>query len=596
MNLFQKSLSMMTPREKRSGILLLGLTVLKGFADTVGVASILPFLSVLGQPEVVKTNPYASRAYDALGFSSINSFLFTLGMLVIFILVFSAVLKAVTVYVTNRWIEMRSHSLSRRLLETYLKRPYTYYLTRNTSDMSTAILSMVANVVNGVYRPVVNLFSSAITLILIVGLLLWANPIVTTASVVAIGSSYLLLYLCLKGFIKQKGEIMVIANRAKYRRVNETFSGIKQIKLNSQENTNLDLYSRSSQSLAQARAITGTLSQIPRFGLEVIAFGGIIILTLVLFERNDGAIEKIIPLIGLYAFAGYRLLPLLQAIYSSVATLRISIPTVDTIHADIKDAHELAELPRSEISPMPMNHSIVLDSVSFQYPNSQTAGLEDINLEIFKGQRLGIVGTTGAGKTTLVDVLLGLLEVTSGSVLIDKVSLDANNSRSWQVSVGYVPQDIFLSDGSIAENIAMGTKKSQMSMKKLERAAKASKLYDFIMNDLPDGFNTMVGERGIRLSGGQRQRLGIARALYKNPQIVIFDEATSALDNSTERELIAEISQMSGERTVIMIAHRLSTIADCDQIIVLDKGRIVGKGTHAELVVENQIFSRMALQ
>jgi ABC-type multidrug transport system fused ATPase/permease subunit len=254
----------------------------------------------------------------------------------------------------------------------------------------------------------------------------------------------------------------------------------------------------------------------------------------------------------------------------------------------------LARLPSSKIEPMRLDKSIKLQSVNYSYPEADSDGLRQIDIEIHKGQSLGIVGTTGAGKTTFVDVLLGLLEVDQGCIFIDETKLSPSNVRNWQASIGYVPQDIFLSDASVAENIAMGVEKAHISPEKLEQAARAARLYDFVTNDLPDGFQTNVGERGVRLSGGQRQRLGIARALYNSPQVIVFDEATSALDNTTERELISEISQMSGEQTIIMIAHRLSTIMHCDQIIMLDKGTIVGKGKYNKLVEENPSFSEMA--
>lgn len=598
MNFFQKSFALLNPRDKRSGLLLLGLTVLKGFSDTIGVASILPFLSVLGQPELVKTNPYASLIYDTLGFASVDDFLFALGILVIVVLIFSAILNAITVYASNRWIEMREYYLSRRLLQTYLRQPYAYYLTRNTSDMTTSILSMARNVVTGVYRPFVDLINSGITLVMISVLLLWANPIITISAVVVVGMGYLLLYFSLKNLINKKGTIIVESSKAKFRRVNETLTGIKQVKLAGYENYALERYSDPSHELAAARSISSTLNQIPRFGLEAFAFGGIILMTLYLFKQSGGAengnIADSLPLLGLYAFAGYRILPVMQAIYKSANTLRLNAPAVADVYEGIKDSDRLLQIPDSMTKPMSFTNSITFESAGFSYPGTSTAGLKKINLEIPKGVSLGIVGTTGAGKTTLVDVLLGLLTITQGRILVDGSELSANNVRSWQATFGYVPQDIFLYDATVAENIAIGIPKSQISMERLKDATKAAKLYDFISNDLSDGFETLIGERGVRLSGGQRQRLGIARALYNNPQIIVFDEATSALDNTTERELIAEIAEMSGERTIIMIAHRLTTIEKCDQILVLDKGEIIGKGTYSELTANNSTFRKMA--
>jgi len=590
----------MTRNEKRSGIFLLGLTILKGISDTVGVASILPFLSVLGQPELIKTNQYASFIYDALSFTSVDNFLFALGLLVIFVLVLSAILNAVTIYASNRWIGMREHYLSRRLFHTYLRQPYEYYLTRNTSDMATSILSMSRNVVTGVYRPFVQLVNASITLILIAGLLLWASPLITLLAVATIGFSYLLLYFSIRGFIRKKGEILVRTNKEKFRSVNEAFIGIKQVKLSGYENYALARYSKPSKELVKTRAISSTLNQVPKFGLEAFAFGGIVLMTLFLFKESGGAengtIAESLPLLGLYAFAGYRLLPVMQIMYGSVITLRLNAPTVNDVYQDIKNAKNLAPLPHSKSKPLPITNSIGFDSVHYKYPGTDTVGLNNIDLEISKGTSMGIVGSTGAGKTTLVDVLLGLLDIEDGRILVDGKELNVDNMRSWQASIGYVPQEIFLSDASVAENIAIGVPKEFISVKQLKQSAKTAKLHDFILNDLPDGFETIIGERGVRLSGGQRQRLGIARALYHDPEIIVFDEATSALDNVTEHELITQISQMSGERTVIMIAHRLSTIKDCEQILVLEKGKIVGKGTYKELTDKNLSFQKMALR
>lgn len=595
MNVVQKSLNIMNRREKRTGLILLFLNVLKGLADTAGIASILPFLSVLGQPELVETNFYASRVYDAFGFESVDEFLFALGLLVVFLLVISAVIKIATVYATNRWIEMREYSLARRLLQTYLKQPYSFFLTRNSSTMSTFILAEVRTIAVGIYLPAINLFSSITSFILIFSLIFWANPLITLTAMLFIGTSYMVLYLSLRGFIKTKGEIILSANKTKFKRVNETFAGIKQVKLSALENVAFKLFSESAKSYAQARAVSTTLGMIPKHGLEVIAFGGIVTLTLILFQQNDGAIEKILPLLGLYAFAGYRLLPILQSIYNSFIRLRLGVPSLDGVYEELQGTAELVGFPRSVVEPLPLNDAIRLKEICYSYPETEATGLRKIDLEIPKGQSLGVVGTTGAGKTTLVDVLLGLLELDDGSILIDETPLDVSNVRNWQASVGYVPQDIFLSDATVAENIALGVEKSQIVREDLERAAKTAKLHEFIINDLPHGYETLVGERGVRLSGGQRQRLGIARALYKQPQVLVFDEATSALDSTTESELISEISQMSGDRTIIMIAHRLGTIRDCDQIVMLDKGRIVGNGKFNDLVEDNSHFREMTL-
>ena len=301
MNALQKSLKILNRKEKRTGVLLLFLAVLKGISETAGIASILPFLSVLAKPEFIESNQYASRVYQALGFKSVDSFLFVLGLLVIVTLVVSALVKVLTVYATSKWVAMREFSLSRKLLETYLRQPYSYSLTRNSSRMSALILQESQTVVIGFYHKAINLFGSAASFVFIFSLLIWANPMTTIMSILIIGTSYLILYFCLRGMLKTKGEIMLAANQARFRRVNETFAGIKQVKLSSLENFALTLFSGPSKELAQAKAVTNVASQIPRYGFEVIAFGGIIALTLVISNRSDGALETVLPLLGLYA-------------------------------------------------------------------------------------------------------------------------------------------------------------------------------------------------------------------------------------------------------------------------------------------------------
>ncbi|WP_268808473.1 ABC transporter ATP-binding protein [Roseovarius albus] len=532
-----------------------------------------------------------------MGFTSIDGFLIALGCGVFAMILISAVLRSVAVYAINRWVMSREYSLSRRLLDVYMRQPYAFFLDRHTGDLSTYILSETHRVVGDAYKPAADILNSLVTFVFIVSLLLWTEPMMTLVSVAVLGGCYLVLFTILKPLIKRMGEAVVKSNKARFRIAGEALGGVKQIRLLGRERNYISAYSDPARTQARVRAANATLRQVPKFALEVIAFGGIVVLTLFLVTRSGGvegdAIAKSLPLLGLYAFAGYRLLPTMQIIYASAATLRYGSAAVEAVYKDLGKGRSLARLPSEQAKPLPLNQRLELLSVSYKYPGAKTEGLSDINICIERGMTVGLVGSTGAGKTTLIDVLLGLLTPTGGEMLVDGVALTSDNIRSWQANVGYVPQEIFLTDSTIAQNIAMGVPVDQISMKRVEQACRMAQIYDFVVDELPNGFETAVGERGVRLSGGQRQRIGIARALYNNPEVIVFDEATSALDNATEREVMNEISALSGSKTIIMIAHRLTTIEKSDKVIVLDQGRVVGDGTFSELSKKNTYFQNI---
>jgi len=594
---FQKAISMLTPREKKTGLWVLGLIVIKGIGDVISVATVMPFLSLLGTPELVNTNPIANYFYALFGFESIDSFVFMVGIAIVVILVSISALRSLTAYALNRWIFMREYTLSRRILTNYISQPYEFFLDHHTDNLKTYILNESRRVVAEAYKPAAEIMNALMTFVMVVAFLIWAEPVTTLVSVLAFGLCYGTLYLSLRSLLRRMGNEVLLTNKARFRVTGEVLGGIKQIKLLGREQNYVSAFSKPAKRQAQVRAINATLRQIPKFGLEAIAFGGIIILTLMIVARNggveSGAIASSLPTLGLYAFAGYRLLPTMQVMYASFATLKYGAAAVDAIYDDLNNTEATKALPKVMEAPLRHSQSVAFKNISYQYPGTDEGGLKNISFEIKKGMTIGVVGTTGAGKTTLVDVFLGLLPATSGEIIVDDKVLTEDLMLSWQSSIGYVPQDIFLVDASIRENIALGVPKEEIDHDAVRQAAVSAQIFDFIENQMPDGFDTHVGERGVRISGGQRQRIGIARALYHNPQIVVFDEATSALDNTTERELMNEINTLSEGKTLIMIAHRLSTVEKCDFILVLDKGQLVGMANYDELLAENTYFQSL---
>lgn len=595
--LLQKILYLLSAREKRRGALVLGMVVVMAMLEVIGVASIMPFLSVLGNPEVVRSNPYLVTVYEALGFSSVDAFLAALGVATFTLILFSTLFRAFTYHAMNRFIEMRRHSISERLLETYLRQPYAFFLSRNSSDMAKSILSEVDQLVINVFRPGLMMVAYSVVTVAILTLLIVMDPILAAVVACAFGGLYGLIYLCVHGFLGRAGQARVGANRERYQAAGEALGGIKDIKLLGRENAYLQRFRGPSVRFAQYLVVNQTASQVPGILVEAVAFGSIIVLTLWLLATHggagSGALGGILPLLGLYAFAGLRLKPALQRVYQGFAKLRFGVGAIEAAYQDLIHRASLAELQKCASMALTPKKAVALQNVSYTYPHTPTPALVEIDLEIPVGSSVGLVGTTGAGKTTLVDVLLGLLRPTRGAISVDGQPVTDENLRAWQQALGYVPQQIFLTDATVTENIALGTPPKHIDQDQVVRCARMAQLHDFIMEEMPQQYATMVGERGVRLSGGQRQRIGIARALYHNPSVLVFDEATSALDSLTERAVMEAIEGLRHEKTIFLIAHRLSTVRSCDKLVLLDKGHMIAAGSFEELKIQSQKFRSM---
>ena len=592
-NIHRKTLALLTPHEKRRGVLVLVLVVLMALLETAGVASVLPFLAVLSDPQVVETNSVLARLYSLLGFKSVNDFLMALGIAAFGMVIFAAGFRILTIYAMNRFINMRRHSLSERLLETYLRQPYAFFLNRHSGDMAKSILSEVDQVVGYVLLPGFHVIAYSVVALALITLLIVIDPWLAWWVAVAISSMYLLAYFGVHGLLSRIGDDRTAANSERFTAAGEALGGIKAIKLLGREYAYLSRFRPASSRFARHQATANTAAEVPKYVVEAMAVGGILLLALVLMATTDG-IGTVLPLLGLYAFAGYKLIPAAQKIYEGFARLRFGAASVEEMYADLHQRASLAEIGgTAQLTLVPV-HDIRLDYVSFSYPTAAKSSLREIDLTIPVGTTVGFVGSTGAGKTTLVDIVLGLLQPTEGSLRIDGKPITESNLRAWQNALGYVPQDIFLTDTSMAENIALGVPPEQIDQVAVLRSARMAQVHEFIMQELPQQYDTLVGERGVRLSGGQRQRIGIARALYHSPAVLVFDEATSALDTLTEQAVMDAVNTLSKQKTIILIAHRLSTVRTCDRIFMLEQGQLVEQGSYEELVERNTQFRDMA--
>lgn len=571
--------------------------IIMAFLHTLGVASVLPFISLVVKPEIVYQNKWLLALYNSYGFASINSFIIFIGISMFVIILISNAFSAFTTWLKIRFVWYNNHRLSRRLLQKYLSMPYEYFLNHHTADLGKNVLSETSSLTRGFLMPLLELVTKTLVVLFILALLIWVDLIVTLFALLLLGGSYALIYLLIRGKLKTSGDKRLHANKLRYKSVTEAFSGIKEIKISNKESYFLHKYSTASQKHAQLMSWNAVVGQVPRFVLEAIAFGGILLFVLYLLASNE-SVSQIVPMVSLFALAGYRLMPALQEIFHCITQLQFNQAVINKIYNDLnygdKSSRERV-LPESRVTKaLPLKDVLRLKNVSFYYPRSERPVLSEINMSIYRNTSVAFVGSTGAGKTTLVDIILGLLEPREGELFVDDVKLDRCNIRTWQRNFGYVPQQIYLSDDTVSRNIAFGVSDKEIDIKSVERAARIANIHEFILAELPRGYDTVIGERGIRLSGGQRQRIGIARALYHDPEILVFDEATSALDGITEESVLDAMENAARLKTLIVIAHRLSTIEKCNVIYLLDQGRIIAEGSYEELMKTNSYFQAIA--
>lgn len=590
--IYRKIFTLLDARERRQFWLLTGVMVLVAGAEILGMSAVLLLLNVLAAPGSIKDNALLTQLYDGLGFQSVFAFQVGVSIAVFAVVMSGIAVKAAGAYATNIFAAMRGNAISCRLLGAYLLQPYTWFLERNSSEIGKNVLSEVDGLVSRVVTPALRLIANLLLVLAILGFILFVDPLVTLFTGGVMGLAYAGIYVWLRDGLRRAGEDMMTALGQRFRVAQESTGGIKDVKILGREDSYLAAYSTAAYQSARASARIGLMGEMPRFALEALSFGTLVALILVLLLRSGGDISDIVPLLGVIAYSTLRLLPSLQQVYSGISSIRGASPILEAIVADLASAPAPGPSGAS-LPPLVLQSALELSGVSFAYPTAGRAAIRDLTLTIPARTTVGVVGGTGAGKTTLVDLILGLLTPDAGEIRVDGTLIAGPTVAAWQKTLGYVPQSIFLTDDSIAANIAFGIPQDQIDMAAVERAARTAALHDFVISDLPQGYHTIVGERGVRLSGGQRQRIGIARALYRDPTMLIMDEATSALDNITERVVMDAVQNIRSDKTIILIAHRLSTVMSCDTIFLMEKGRLVAQGTYDELLAGNEAFRRM---
>lgn len=579
---------------KMKAVILLVLMLCAALFDIAGVMSIMPFLAILGSPDLITKYSALSSFYNYVGASSFQRFCFYLAMISFAAITISAAFKVFVLYWAQGFAQQVSGWVSTTLLEAYLYQPYSFFLMRNSSEMAQNILSETANAVAHVVHPASMICAYSTVIAIMFGALLLIDPTVSLVVLVFFAGLYSLVTVMVTPMLRTFGSKSVHYNECRYKISAEALGGIKSVKARGLERIYLERFAMPSALYTKFQAYSQVLAQAPRQLVEAVGIGAVMMMALYFLDTKEG-LGEILPLLGVYVLAGNRLLPAAQQIYQSLAQIRYGMPSLRSVLKDMallstKEHQESQPNSRSPLQPA----MIELVDVSFRYPGAQSDTLKGISFSIPANSTVGIVGSSGAGKTTLGDILLGLFRPTGGSILLDGVAQDLVVSRAWKRAVSYVPQEVYMIDASIAENIAFGVPNQDIDQGALEMAAKMANIYDFIVNECPNGFSTQVGEKGARISGGQRQRLGIARALYSDPQILIFDEATSALDSGTERAIVEAIDKLAHKKTIIMIAHRMEMIKRADCIVFLDKGVVAGMGTYADLLKQVVEFRAIA--
>jgi ATP-binding cassette, subfamily B, bacterial PglK len=559
----KKALSLLANDEKKSLYVLTFFMFIMGLFEVVGIASMLPFMSLAMNPEEINNSYYLSLLKNTLNLS-LRDFIVFLGSSSLILLVTSGIVQILVNKKLHYYVWGLNHTLSLRLVKKYLKNNYDFFLDRNSSELTKNIITEVQQVVYGIYLSLVLVISRSIIVVMILLFLLLVNPFVSLLVGIVLVGGYFILYSLMKNKIKKQGQIRTEAHKYRFKAIAESIGGIKEVKLSNKEDIFLKNFEQPSKIYSLATAKKDIYPLIPRYVMEVLAIGGVLLAIVLMFAKGDN-INSLIPIATVFVLAGYKLMPSLQMIFRALSDIKYSAKPLDILYTDLYDyKHEHNK--KKQTDDLIFSKKLSMKNISFSYSKESKDILDNITLDLEYGRSLAIKGTTGSGKTTLVDILLGLLKPTSGYIEVDGVRIDDSNLKDWQQNIAYVPQFIFLLDDTISSNIAFGDE--NIDMEKVKWAANQAMLDDVIQG-LDNGFETQVGEDGVRLSGGQRQRIGLARALYRKPRLLVLDEATSALDEDTEKRVMSNIYKFSERCAIIMIAHRLSTIEKSDQIIDL---------------------------
>lgn len=592
-NLLMRLWNHLPQRRRHQFWLILGLIFVSAFTEIVSLSAVLPFLGILIAPEKVFNQPIIGDVVRTWGFTASDQLVLPLTVAFVVIALTAGAIRIFLLWVNTQFTIANGIELSGEVYRRTLYQPYNVHVARNSSEVISGITGKVNTVVFGVLLMALSLISSVVLLIAIMVTLIVIDPFVALVATGSFGISYGLITWLVRYRLKRNGKRIAHELAQIVKTLQEGLGSIRDVLLNGTQSVYCDVYNQADHPLRRAQGDNAFIRGFPRFAMEVL---GMVLIAALAYSLSlkEGGIATSLPMLGALVLGAQRLLPALQQSYNSWAMILSS-------QAALADIMELLTQPlpaeliqgKSDLVPLAFQKNIQFEQVRFRYNSDGPWVLDGIDFTIAKGARVGFVGSTGSGKSTTLDLLMGLLQPTEGEFLVDGQPIRADRVRAWQQTIAHVPQSIYLTDSSLAENIAFGIPPEAIDLNRVQQAARQARIADFV-EDQAEGYNVLVGERGVRLSGGQRQRIGIARALYKKASLLVFDEATSALDNITEKSVMEAIEGVGSDITLLIIAHRFTTVKNCDTIIELENGRIVAQGTYEELLVSSPSFRKMA--
>ena len=594
--LLKELFRLLTPSQRKRFYVLQILITLVAIFEIFSVASIIPFMALVADMNQLQEDVFIAQVYQSSGITSETQFMFLMGLCVLTILIISSLISIFTIWKLSMFAFSVGSEISDRLYTYYLRQDWLFHSEGSSAQLTKKIATETVRVTGGILVPLMHLNAKVVLALLMITSIFIYDAKVAIVGAIIFTLTYYTLIIAVKSRLESYGSATTEVMEQRFRLMNEGFGGIKDLLLLGRDYDFIKRFNKTGIFLAFSQGTGTALIQAPRYLIELLAFGSLILLILYLLISYDGDLSVILPILTLYAVGAIKLLPAFQQIYQSISVINTNTAAFDEIREDLKNI-KLAELQtlkaKDKHSYLYPKKQLALKDISFTYPNKDKKVLNQINISIPARSIIGIVGPSGAGKSTIIDVLLGLIKPQQGHLAVDDTVIDDHNRRSWQNSIGFVAQNIFLSEGTIAENVAFGLPNEEINLEQVQKALNLASLEEFC-ETLSDGIHTKVGERGVQLSGGQRQRIGIARALYHKVEVIVFDEATSSLDGITEKQIMEAIHGLSGHNTIILIAHRLKTVQNCDQIYFIENGRINDQGTYDELIEKNERFKNMA--
>ena len=567
---FLKLFSLLTRKQKRELYLMQLIILMSAVSELVSTVSIMPFIALAANPDIIESNKYFAWVYHHMGTPGHDVFLIYLGLAFIALVTLSNGIMLADQFLMNRYSFRLGGEISSKLYGYYLAKDIVYHSVTNSATLIQRVMRDSTLLSTALIAPALRLNARLFSIFLLASLIVFVDPLVALVTIVVLGAVYWFIFYVIRGAIYRNGKLVSELGQQRNRLLNESFGGIKDMKLYSTESVYLAEYRSSTKASNRASANNMILGESPYYIVETVVFAGMILLTMYLYA-SEGGMHAALPLLTLYGMAGMKIVPKLQQSYQAITKIRGAQAAFNLVYADLKAASKLAPFADTTVEPLRPKSTIELKDISYGYKIESKPVFEAFSATFNVGETTAIVGASGVGKSTLLDILMGLVEPQAGGIFIDGERLTDEMLAAWRAAIGYVPQEVYLTDTTPAANIAFGVDDKDIDMDRVVEAARTAKIHDFI-ETLPDKYGASIGERGAQFSGGQRQRIGLARAFYRRVSVLVLDEATSALDSETQRDILLNLKCVASAKTVIMVTHRAETIAFADRVVSLSEG------------------------